>query len=469
MHDRLSTGSAVSTSPFFDLSPEGFVWAVGMENTFIGQTERMGERILDEYALTHHYLYWKEDIDRCAALGVRAMRYGLPWYRCEPAKGGFDWDWADRAINHCVERGITIIADLMHYGTPLWLDNQFLNTDYERHVADWAHAFAGRYRDLIRYHTPFNETLVCTEFAGLRGIWPPYLRGHDGQVKLVRNIARGMALSIEATRAACPDAVIVQVDAAGEVLTDDPELEAIASLETAKTFMGSDLVAGMVDGSHILADWFLRHGMTEADLDWHRARPQTLDIVGTNYYPEVSVQKLVRWQNEYVRRPVSGRGEGMKRSIRAFAERYGKPVMVTESSLNGTVAERALWLSEALVAIRECREEGLPLVGFTWFPVLDLIDWAYRSGRPFEDYITRQGPKYLNPDQISHFMRYMRFTSLENLTLQDWIAPMGLFTLKLGFDGTFERVHTPLVDQFAAAVAQNDVGAVSAVSARTAS
>lgn len=449
-------------APLFELSPESFVWAVGIENTFIGQTERMGERVLDEFALTHHYQCWKDDLDRCASLGARAIRYGMPWYKVEPAKGRFDWDWADRAIEHACGLGLEIIFDLMHYGVPFWLDNQFLNTDYEKHVADWAHAVAHRYRDRIRYHTPFNETLVCTEFAGLRGMWPPYLRGHDGQVKLLRNIARGMTLSIEAIRAARGDAVIVQVDAAGEVIPDTPDLAQAAEIETARTFMGSDLVCGLVGDRHILADWMLRHGMTEADLEWHRARPQVLDVVGTNYYPEVSVQRLVRWQDELVRQPVSGRGAGMKRSIRAFAERYGKPVMVTESSINGTVAERGKWLAEAAVAVAEARAEGLPLVGFTWFPVLDLIDWVYRAGRPLEEYIARQGPKHLNPDQIANFMRAMRFTSLENLTLADWIAPMGLYTLKLGFDGTFERIETELVAQFRDVVTANAVGAVRA-------
>jgi beta-glucosidase/6-phospho-beta-glucosidase/beta-galactosidase len=449
-----------TAAPMFDLSPEGFVWAVGIENTFIGQTERIGERVLDEFAVTHHYQYWKEDLDRCASLGVRAIRYGMPWYKCEPVKGQFDWDWADRAIDHACENGLEIIFDLMHYGVPFWIDNQILNSDYDKHVADWAHAVATRYGDRIRYWTPFNETVVATEFAGMRGLWPPYLRGHDGQVKLLRNIARGMTLSIEAFRAARSDAVIVQVDMAGEVLPDTPDLQHLADMETAKTFMGSDLVVGMVDDRHILTEWFLKHGMTEADLQWHRDRPAELDIVGTNYYPEVSQQTLVRYQNEYIRRPRSGRGEGMKRSIRQFAERYKKPVVVTESSLNGTIAERGKWLAEAAIAVAEARAEGLPLVGFTWFPVLDLIDWVYRSGRPLEEYITRMGPKHLNPDQIANFMRYMRFTSIDNLNLQDWIAPMGLYTLKLGFDGTFERIETELVPRFRDVVAANAVGTV---------
>ncbi len=94
--------------------------------------------------------------------------------------------------------------------------------------------------------------------------------------------------------------------------------------------------------------------------------------------------------------------------------------------------------------------------------MLDLIDWVYRAGRPLEDYITRMGPRHLNPDQIAGFMRYMRFTTLETLNLQDWIAPMGLYTLKLGFDGTFERIETELVPQFRDVVAANAVGAVGA-------
>src|SRR5919204_4811044 len=115
-------------SNLFDLSPEGFAWATGIEDTFVAQTERVGERVLDEYAITHHYVYWREDIDRVADLGVRAMRYGIPWYKVEPAPGQFDWEWVDQVLEYAAGKGIAVIADLMHYGTPLWLDNQFLNS-----------------------------------------------------------------------------------------------------------------------------------------------------------------------------------------------------------------------------------------------------------------------------------------------------------------------------------------------------
>ena len=62
-------------------------------------------------------------------LGVQALRYGMPWYKAEPEKGKFDWDWIDRAIDHAHGTCVESIFDLMHYGTPLWLDIQFLNSD----------------------------------------------------------------------------------------------------------------------------------------------------------------------------------------------------------------------------------------------------------------------------------------------------------------------------------------------------
>ncbi len=142
--------------PLFGLAPTEFTWATGIEDTFVAQTERVGERILDEYALTHHYLYWREDLDRAAALGVRAMRYGIPWYKVEPKPGTFDWAWIDRVIEYAARLGISLIADLMHYGTPLWLDNQFLNSSYPQRVAAYEAEFAARFRHLVSCYTPLN-------------------------------------------------------------------------------------------------------------------------------------------------------------------------------------------------------------------------------------------------------------------------------------------------------------------------
>lgn len=115
-----------------------FIWAAGIEATFIPQT-RAGLRALDEYELIDHYTHWREDLALAKSLGVQALRWGVPWYRIEPKAGEFDWRWTDQVIPYLVDDlKINPIIDLMHYGCPFWLEREFANPDYPQRVADYA-------------------------------------------------------------------------------------------------------------------------------------------------------------------------------------------------------------------------------------------------------------------------------------------------------------------------------------------
>jgi len=53
---------------------------------------------------------------------------------------------------------------------------------------------------------------------------------------------------------------------------------------------------------------------------------------------------------------------------------------------------RARWMDETLTTVRALRMEGIPVVGYTWFPLFTMIDWAYRKGRrPLKDYLIHLG------------------------------------------------------------------------------
>jgi hypothetical protein len=63
------------------------------------------------------------------------------------------------------------------------------------------------------------------------------------------------------------------------------------------------------------------------------------------------------------------------------------PIMVTETSARGDEAIRARWLEASVAAIRALRGRGIPVLGYTWFPLFTMIDWRYRFGRgPLEEY-----------------------------------------------------------------------------------
>jgi len=78
--------------------PGGFLWATGIEDTFITDPWPATGRTLEEYELTQHYRFWREDLARVAELGVNSVRYGIPWYRVNPRPGAFDWSWTDEVI-----------------------------------------------------------------------------------------------------------------------------------------------------------------------------------------------------------------------------------------------------------------------------------------------------------------------------------------------------------------------------------
>jgi beta-glucosidase len=50
--------------------------------------------------------------------------------------------------------------------------------------------------------------------------------------------------------------------------------------------------------------------------------------------------------------------------------------------------------------------EGLPLVGYTWWPLFSLLDWAYREGdKPAREYLWHKGVYDLEPDGNGGFLR----------------------------------------------------------------
>jgi hypothetical protein len=74
------------------------------------------------------------------------------------------------------------------------------------------------------------------------------------------------------------------------------------------------------------------------------------------------------------------------RLIEDYYLRYRAPIIVTETSAYGHEKARRQWL-EPTRAIRDLRSRGIPVVGYTWFPMFTMIGWRYRFGRsPIEKY-----------------------------------------------------------------------------------
>jgi beta-glucosidase len=400
----------------FGATAADFRWAVGIEDTFVPQS-RPGLRPLDEYELMGHYESWREDLALARECGAQMIRWGIPWYRVEPEPGRFDWSWTDQVIPYIVdELGLTPILDLMHYGTPLWMSRSFVDPRYPEAVAAYARAVAERYGDRIRYYTPLNEPIINAIMCGHRGVWPPYLRGDRGFFAVGMALAQGIVRTVQALKGLDSSFVMVHVEAAGLTRTDRAELESLAAERRMRGFVFYDLISGRIDSQHALWGTLLTHGASYRDLRWLLDHAITLDVVGLNFYPQWSTARIELSAGGTVRHTLVERdGSGFGELIRAYHDRYHAPIMITETSAKGSLATKSRWLQSSVGTVCDLRQAGVPVIGYTWFPLFTMVDWRYRTGRR---------PR------------------------NDYLIELGLYESEERPDGSLRYVATPLVDQF---------------------
>lgn len=395
-------------------------FAVGIENTFVPQ-RKFGERALDEYELTQHYEQWENDFQLIAASGASMVRWGIPWHRVNPEKGQWDWTWLDQVVARFDAIGVIPIIDLMHYGTPLWLEGQFLSPDYPARVAEYARQVAARYRDTLTVYTPMNEPMLNALYCGLYGYWPPYGFNDRDFIKVVRALQRG----IVETQAAVSDelgdrASFVHVEASFRFLPEESDAAEEADFLRERAFLIQDLVTGRVTPGHPLQRYLEENGFSDEDFSWATGNTATPDVMGVNYYPAgqtelVSHREPHSGGPEDFRPRINAWTEGLADVLNSFAKRYGAPVFLTETGVAGTLKDRSRWLEDSVATVQSLRRNGLDVVGYTWWSLFDMIEWTYRHGNePAESY------------QLA----------------------MGLWSLETDESGRMNRVRTPLADQF---------------------
>jgi beta-glucosidase len=383
-------------------APE-FYWGVGIENCWIAQVNPVKDgkrRLLDVYLQMQHYDRWKQDLLLAKSVGANCMRYSVPWYKAEPRPGVYDWSWIDKPIEFMVEKlGIIPIMDIIHYGTPAWMEDGVIDDRYPDALAAYSGAMASHFKGMVNHYSPQNEPGVTCLFCGLTGRWPPYQKNYEAFSKIGVRIAKAMILQMEAIRSAIPDAVITSVDpmffgnidaALPKGAAEDP---AQVELRTAASAFPASLVYGKVDSKHPFFEFLVKHGVATGDLEWIHAHSNKPDIYGYNYYPDsFDFQKngdFTRHGTVPLQQGASEAASRTEAGIRKAYEYFKMPIYLTETSAGLQTDAKVAYINALYASVKRLRADRIPIVGVNWWPLFNTIQWDYRenSTEPLASFI----------------------------------------------------------------------------------
>jgi beta-glucosidase/6-phospho-beta-glucosidase/beta-galactosidase len=357
-----------------------FMFATGIENSYPTVPGPGGGRIrIDEMAKTGHYARWREDFALVRELGIEYLRYGPPYHLTHVGPDRFDWDFADATFAEMRRLDIEPIVDLCHFGVPDWIGN-FQNPDFPELFAAYAAAFARRY-PWVRLYTPVNEIIITALFSGQLGWWNECLSSDTAFVTALKHLVRANLLAEDAILATrCThDTVFVQSESSEYFHFADPAAAERAAFYNEKRFLSLDLCYGH-DVSARMYRYLADHGMTSAQYDWfmqHGPRYRPYSVMGNDYY--VTNEHMVAADGS-----VSPAGElfGYYLITKQYHDRYRLPVMHTET--NHAEADHAVdWLQKQWLNLLQLKKDGVPVMGFTWYSLIDQVDWdiALREDR----------------------------------------------------------------------------------------
>ncbi len=353
-----------------DHGPTHFLFATGIENSYPVVANPDGRDVrVDEMAKCGHYQRWKEDFHLVKELGLEYLRYGPPYYREHEGPGKYNWDFADETYAELARLGIQPITDLCHFGVPAWAGN-FQNPDWPRLFGEYAAAFARRF-PWVRFYTPVNEIFVTATFSGQYGWWNERMKSDMAFVTALKHLAKANLLAEEAILKVQPAALFIQSESSEYFHAADPAAQRRAAAFNHKRFLSLDLSYGH-DVRGVMYEYLMDNGMTREEYHWFLEKAQALRsycVMGNDYY--ITNEHLVPTQG-----PVRPAGEifGYYVITRQYYERYHLPVMHTETNLGDS--ERAPgWLWKEWANMVRLKDDGVPIIGFTWYSLTDQVDW----------------------------------------------------------------------------------------------
>ncbi|HTI92703.1 MAG TPA: family 1 glycosylhydrolase [Puia sp.] len=344
-----------------------FMFATGIENSYPNIQLPDGRiKRVDEMEKTFHYQQWEKDFQLVKDTGIEFLRYGPPYYSTHLGPGLYDWSFTDLTFGRLLGLDITPIVDLCHFGIPDWMGD-FQNPDFPELFAEYAGAFAQRF-PYIKLYTPVNEIFITAMFSAQYGWWNERLSSDKAFVTALKHLCKANVLAMKEILKAQPGASFIQSESSEYFHATEPDAVPLARFLNQKRFLSLDLTYGYPINV-TMYQYLLANGMTEGEYNWFtNNQVKAHCIMGNDYY--VTNEHLVFPDG---RTQASGEIFGYYVITSQYFRRYKLPIMHTETNIRMPACKE--WLLKQWANVHRLKQDGVPILGFTWYSLLHQVDW----------------------------------------------------------------------------------------------
>ncbi|MDO4649466.1 MAG: family 1 glycosylhydrolase [Eubacteriales bacterium] len=362
-----------------------------------------------------HYHHMKEDVALMKEIGLKSYRFSISWPRVMPEAGMINekgLEFYSSLVDELVQSGIEPMVTLFHWNLPMWMHEKggWENEEIVSFFCDYTKAVVEKLSDRVTYWMTLNEPQMFSTLGYVSGEHAPFLQKPEMIGAVTRNAMLCHGNAVKIIRALAAKKPKVGMAPTGNGITPLGNKE--EDIEFAKALNWSDKTASFGN------DWWqdvmilgqvpkaLQPVISEEDL---KTIVQPLDFCGYNIYQSMNYSGMIPNPNMY---------EGVARTAMGWAvtpeiiywmtkfmyERYQLPILITENGMancdwkmmDGTVhdPQRTDFIHRYLCELKKAVDEGIPVIGYTYWSFMDNYEWAEgydkRFGLVYVDYRTQE-------------------------------------------------------------------------------
>lgn len=358
------------------------------------------------------YHRFREDVAMLKQHNMKNYRFSISWPRIMPTGEGEINEkglaFYDALVDELIANGIQPMITLYHWDLPSALQDKggWLNREIVPKFARYAQVIAEHFKGRVKYYMTINEPQCIAVLGYGDGIHAPGWKLSEEKVLQVFHVlALSHSAAYRAVKAVDPDTVVGVVTCGRQCFpaVDTPKgrdaaYEATFRLDGRYLFTSNifldPLILGKYDDS--ANEIVRRFAASIPQCEWDAM--QKPDFVGFNIYQGDPVEEDGTMTPLWEGFPLTALKWKVTPECLHFApmnlyRRYGLPVFVTENGLScndkvymdGMVhdADRIDFLHRYLLELSKALEEGVPVMGYLQWSLLDNFEWADGYGERF--------------------------------------------------------------------------------------